>query len=99
MDSWRGSSISARPLGAYLNELGDVVSDAALYLPFALVKPFSALSVGTVICFALLAEFAERSAQLLGVSVAMTANGEKRSRARFRGTGVVGRCRLPASVG
>ena len=46
------------PLGAYLNELGDVVSDAALYLPFALVKPFSALSVGTIIFFALLAEFA-----------------------------------------
>jgi CDP-diacylglycerol--glycerol-3-phosphate 3-phosphatidyltransferase len=39
------------PLGAYLNELGDVVSDTALYLPFALVKPFSALSVGTVIFF------------------------------------------------
>ena len=29
-------------LGAFLNELTDVVSDAALYLPFALVAPFSA---------------------------------------------------------
>ena len=28
-------------LGAYLNELTDVVSDAALYLPFAFVAPFS----------------------------------------------------------
>src|SRR3954465_10582020 len=30
-------------LGAYLNELGDVVSDAALYAPFAFVAPFGAL--------------------------------------------------------
>ena len=30
------------PLGGYLNELTDVVSDAALYVPFALVAPFSA---------------------------------------------------------
>ncbi len=28
-------------LGAYLNELADVVSDVALYLPFALLPPFS----------------------------------------------------------
>lgn len=28
------------PLGGYLNEVGDVVSDAALYAPFALVAPF-----------------------------------------------------------
>ena len=27
-------------LGGYLNEIGDVVSDAALYAPFALVPPF-----------------------------------------------------------
>ena len=27
-------------LGAYLNELTDVVSDAALYLPFAWLPPF-----------------------------------------------------------
>ena len=30
-------------LGAYLNELGDVVSDAALYAPFALLAAFGAL--------------------------------------------------------
>ena len=28
-------------LGGYLNEIGDVVSDAALYAPFALVAPFA----------------------------------------------------------
>ena len=46
------------PLGAYLNELGDVVSDAALYLPFALVAGSSAALVGLVILLACLAELA-----------------------------------------
>lgn len=32
-------------LGAYLNEVGDVVSDAALYAPFALVAPLDRKSV------------------------------------------------------
>ena len=36
-------------LGAYLNELADVVSDIALYLPFAFVAPFGPWSVGLVI--------------------------------------------------
>jgi len=30
-------------LGAYLNELTDVISDSFLYLPFALIAPFSPL--------------------------------------------------------
>ena len=45
-------------LGAYLNELTDVLSDAALYLPFALVTPFSPFWVGVVIVLAGLSEFA-----------------------------------------
>ena len=45
-------------LGAYLNELADVVSDAALYLPFAFVAPFSPLWTGVVIVLAIIAEFA-----------------------------------------
>jgi CDP-diacylglycerol--glycerol-3-phosphate 3-phosphatidyltransferase len=44
-------------LGAFLNELTDVLSDAALYLPFALVAPFSPFWVGTVIVLAGLSEF------------------------------------------
>ena len=32
------------PLGAFLNELTDVVSDAALYLPFVLVAPLAPLT-------------------------------------------------------
>ncbi|MGT2451859.1 CDP-alcohol phosphatidyltransferase family protein [Cupriavidus basilensis] len=43
-------------LGAYLNELGDIVSDLALILPFALVSPFGA---GEVMVFAVLAVIVE----------------------------------------
>src|SRR5919106_2430169 len=32
-------------LGGYLNEIGDVVSDAAVYAPFALVPPFDATGI------------------------------------------------------
>ncbi|MBV8746506.1 MAG: CDP-alcohol phosphatidyltransferase family protein [Xanthobacteraceae bacterium] len=45
-------------LGFYLNEIGDVVSDAALYAPFALVAPFGAFGIGLVIILSLLTEFA-----------------------------------------
>lgn len=44
-------------LGAYLNEIGDVVSDAALYAPFALVPPLGAGGIGLLILLALLTEF------------------------------------------
>src|SRR3954462_9914561 len=33
-------------LGAYLNEIGDVVSDAALYAPLALIPPFGVIGIG-----------------------------------------------------
>ena len=45
-------------LGAYLNELGDVVSDAALYAPFAFIPPFGVISTGLVIVLALMTELA-----------------------------------------
>ncbi|GAA6143120.1 CDP-alcohol phosphatidyltransferase family protein [Hydrogenophaga sp. 5NK40-0174] len=48
----------ASKLGAYLNELTDVISDAALYAPFALVAPFQPFAVGTVIVLAGMSEFA-----------------------------------------
>ena len=44
------------PLGGILNELGDAVSDAALYLPFALVPGFSPGLVVGVVVLALLTE-------------------------------------------
>lgn len=55
-------------LGACLNELGDVVSDTALYLPFAFVAPFSLVSVGTVIFLACLSEFAGVLGQTIDAS-------------------------------
>lgn len=45
-------------LGAYLNELCDVVADAALYLPFALVMPWGMAGVAAVVFLATLSEFA-----------------------------------------
>lgn len=45
-------------LGAYLNEICDVVSDAALYAPIALVEPFGALGVAVAIFLSALTEFA-----------------------------------------
>jgi CDP-diacylglycerol---glycerol-3-phosphate 3-phosphatidyltransferase len=44
-------------LGAYLNEIADVVSDAALYAPFALLSPFGPFWTGVVILLAALTEF------------------------------------------
>lgn len=52
-------------LGAYLNEICDVVSDAALYLPFAMLAPFAPASVVIVVILAALTEFAG----VLGLSV------------------------------
>jgi phosphatidylglycerophosphate synthase len=45
-------------LGAVLNELGDVVSDAALYLPFALVAGLSAAAVVLVVVLSIVGEMA-----------------------------------------
>jgi CDP-diacylglycerol---glycerol-3-phosphate 3-phosphatidyltransferase len=45
-------------LGGYLNEITDVVSDAALYLPFALIVPFSLPWLFAIIFLATLTEFA-----------------------------------------
>ena len=55
-------------LGAYLNELTDVVSDAALYLPFALMPPFSSLWTGIVIVLAVISEFAGVLGPAVGAS-------------------------------
>ena len=55
-------------LGAYLNELTDVVSDAALYLPFALMPPFSPLWTGIVIVLAVISEFAGVLGPAVGAS-------------------------------
>lgn len=55
-------------LGAYLNELSDVVSDAALYLPFVLVAPFGWGSVGAVIFLAAVSEMAGALGPMVGAA-------------------------------
>ena len=55
-------------LGAYLNELCDVVSDAALYAPFALLAPFGPLWTGLVVLLAALTEFAGVLGPMVGAS-------------------------------
>lgn len=55
-------------LGAMLNELCDVVSDAALYLPFAGLAPFDAFWVGVVIVLAILSEFAGALGPTIGAA-------------------------------
>ena len=53
-------------LGAYLNELSDVVSDAALYLPFAKLAPFGLASVGLVVLLSALSEMAGALGPMVG---------------------------------
>jgi CDP-diacylglycerol---glycerol-3-phosphate 3-phosphatidyltransferase len=53
-------------LGAYLNELTDVVADAALYLPFALVAPFAPAWVVIVVLLATLTEMTGALGPMIG---------------------------------
>lgn len=53
-------------LGAYLNELSDVVSDAALYLPFVAIAPFGWTSVGAVVFLSVISEMAGALGPMIG---------------------------------
>lgn len=53
-------------LGAILNELGDVVSDAALYLPLALVAAFHPALVVLVVVLAVISELTGVLGQTVG---------------------------------
>ena len=55
-------------LGAYLNELTDVVSDSCLYLPFALVFPFLPFVVGFIIVLAVISELSGVLGVMVGAS-------------------------------
>jgi len=55
----------ASALGAVLNELGDVIADAALYLPFAFIAGSNPWLVASVILLAVLSEFAG----MLGIAI------------------------------
>jgi CDP-diacylglycerol---glycerol-3-phosphate 3-phosphatidyltransferase len=55
-------------LGAYLNELTDVVADVALIAPFALLPPFAASWTVVVMVLATLSEYAGALGPLIGAS-------------------------------
>lgn len=55
-------------LGAYLNEIADVVSDAALILPFATLPVFGPFWTGAVIVLAVISEFAGVMGPMVGAS-------------------------------
>jgi CDP-diacylglycerol--glycerol-3-phosphate 3-phosphatidyltransferase len=55
-------------LGALLNELGDLLSDAALYLPFAAMQDVAAPLVVIVVVLAGASELAGTAALLIGAS-------------------------------
>lgn len=55
-------------LGAYLNELCDLIADSALYLPFALLPGVSPLAVVLLVLLALISEYAGVLGPLVGAS-------------------------------
>lgn len=55
-------------LGAYLNELSDLIADSALYLPFALLPGVSPLLVVLVVLLALISEYAGVLGPMVGAS-------------------------------
>ena len=55
-------------LGGILNELGDVISDTALYLPFALVPGIPPLLIIAIVVLAILTEMAGVVAVQIGAS-------------------------------
>jgi CDP-diacylglycerol---glycerol-3-phosphate 3-phosphatidyltransferase len=55
-------------LGAYLNELTDVIADACLYLPFAFLPQFSPLWVGVFIVLAVIVEMTGVIGLMVGAS-------------------------------
>lgn len=54
------------PLGAYLNELTDVVSDTALYLPFMWVHPFGWQPICGIVFLAALSEMTGALGPMIG---------------------------------
>ncbi len=58
----------ATPAGAVLNELSDVIADAALYLPFALVPGLNAPLVVLVVVAGIIAEMAGALGPMLGAA-------------------------------
>ncbi|MGH6923883.1 MAG: CDP-alcohol phosphatidyltransferase family protein [Propylenella sp.] len=55
-------------LGAYLNEIGDVVSDVALYAPFARIEAFGPHLIAIVLFLTVLTEFSGVLGPMAGAS-------------------------------
>ena len=55
-------------LGAFLNELTDVLADAALYLPFAIIAPFNTFWVAVVVLLSAMSELTGVLGQTVGAS-------------------------------
>lgn len=72
-------------LGAVLNELGDVVSDAALYLPFALVPGITPLLAAVVVIIAVMTEMTGVVAIQIGATRRYDGPFGKSDRALFYG--------------
>jgi len=83
-------------LGAILNELGDVVSDAALYLPLALVPGLAPTLVAPIVVLAAVSELAGILVQSLGGSRRYDGPMGKSDRALWFGLlGLLGGCGVP----
>jgi CDP-diacylglycerol--glycerol-3-phosphate 3-phosphatidyltransferase len=72
-------------LGAILNELGDVVSDTALYLPFAAIPGIPSILVGLVVALAVMTELTGVVAIQIGASRRYDGPFGKSDRAVFFG--------------
>ena len=57
IDGMLAREFNQKTLGGYLNEATDVISDAALYIPFAFVAPFGWGVISLVIFLAFMSEF------------------------------------------
>jgi CDP-diacylglycerol--glycerol-3-phosphate 3-phosphatidyltransferase len=73
-------------LGAVLNELGDVVSDTALYLPFALIPGLPVLLIALTVCLAIMTEMTGAVALQIGSRRRYDGPFGKSDRAVFFGT-------------
>ena len=72
-------------LGAVLNELGDVISDAALYLPFAAIAGVDAILAGFLVAIAVITEMTGVVAVQIGASRRYDGPFGKSDRAVFFG--------------
>lgn len=87
-------------LGAILNELGDVISDTALYLPFLLALGLHPLLVMGYIAMAIFTEFAGVMGQVIGASRRYDGPFGKSDRAFLMGLGsVLVLCGVPLGMG